>query len=178
MALVSIQLGDMEYFNDLAWLLNVDQPPFIPNSKRNAADWRRIKEKIKTLSDKSVIPPNRKNTTKPASINFFSTQSLSSTIVSKVDIDVFKNDKYKMYSSFGHASTCMLEGVVFPAACYHATVPTNCGGRISLQLQIERNSGGMYPDIYPESFPAGIYMDDDDTLFQFMKGTKCLCLGY
>ena len=168
----------MEYFNDLAWLLNVDQPPFIPNSKQDKGDHTRRKDKIKSLLNKSVIPKNRKNTTKPSSIVFFSTKSSPDTIVSKIDIDVFKNDKYKIYSSFGHASTCMLEGVVFPAACYHATVPTNCGGRISLQLQIERNSGGMYPDIYPESFPAGIYMDDDDTLFQFMKGTKCLCLGY
>ena len=107
---------------------------------------------------------------------FFSSKSLSSTITSKIDIDVFQNDTLKMYSSSGHASTCMLEGVVFPAACSHATVPTTRGGRISLQIQIERNSGGMFPDTYPEAFPAGIYMDDDDALFQFMKGTKCHCL--
>ena len=160
----------MEYFNDLAWLLTVDQKPFIPNTKSSKVDHNRIQGKIKAIKETSVILRDRKNTTKPASIVFFPSQSLSSTTESQIDIDAFKKDKLKLYSSPGHASTCMLEGVVFPAACYHATVPTNRGGRISLQLQIEMNSGGMYPDIYPESFPAGIQMNDNDVLFQFLKG--------
>ena len=61
----------MEYFNDLAWLLTADQKPFIPTSRSSKADNKRIQDKIKSIKDTSVILPNRKNTTKPASIVFF-----------------------------------------------------------------------------------------------------------
>ena len=96
----------------------------------------------------------------------------------KKNIEEFQNDPFKQYSSPSHASTCMLEGVVFPAICPHATVPTNSGGRISLQLQVEPNCGGFFPDIYPESIKCGILMDDNDVLFQFMKGTNTLILFF
>ena len=75
-----------------------------------------------------------------------------------------------MYSSSEHASTCMLRAVAFPVTCLHASVPTSKGDRISLQLQIERNKGGIFPGKYPITYSAGAPMDEEDTLFQFLKG--------
>ena len=75
-----------------------------------------------------------------------------------------------MYSSLEHACTCMLRAVAFPVTCLHASVPTSKGDRISLQLQIERNKGGIFPGKYPITYSAGVPMNEEDTLFQFLKG--------
>lgn len=65
----------------------------------------------------------------------------------------------------------MLRAVAFPVTCLHASVPTLKGDRISLQLQIERNKDGIFPGKkYPITYSAGVPMDEEDTLFQFLKG--------
>ena len=73
-----------------------------------------------------------------------------------------------------HASSCMLQSMIFPAIIPHATIPLCSGWRISLQIQIERQAyAGFFPRKKAESSTSGIRLksidDKDNKLFCFIK---------
>ena len=72
----------------------------------------------------------------PSSIVLFPTRKLLKN--EKLDRKSFENEEFKFYASPHHATTCMLHAFVFAASCPHGTVPMKAGGRIALQIQIER----------------------------------------
>ena len=126
-----------------------------------------------------------KNHLQPSSIVFFPGIP---ELKSKNEMEM-KND-YKVkrppkdvqlfYGPAGHACTCMLRAVVFPAAMYHATVPPAKGIRISLQIQIDtgkdmRSQGP--PFWFPEETVAGFVMHSKDPLFEFLKANVEHMLG-
>ena len=93
------------------------------------------------------------------------------------ELKYFYDYKMKFYSSPEHACTSMLKAVIFPADMYHASVPPKKGARLSLQLQIERVTNRVYPNMYPRMVSAAILMDDDDELYKFLKANVEKMLG-
>ena len=93
------------------------------------------------------------------------------------ELKYFYDYKMKFYSSPEHACTSMLKAVIFPTDMYHASVPPKKGARLSLQLQIERVSHRVYPNMYPRLVSAAILMDDDDELYKFLKANVEKMLG-
>lgn len=112
---------------------------------------------------------------RPSSMVFFPWVR-TANIVEKWNEEVPNKEEVPMhYSGSGHACTCMLQAIVFPARMYHASVPPRKGVRISLQIQFEagvtgvgRRSQGPPLDI-PEETHAGFVMQMDDPLYTLIK---------
>ena len=126
-------------------------------------DYKRVCDEIMHLQKNNY----QKNKHAHDSIMFLLNSNPAEFEVCRKDCEKMLNHRTIECSSGQHTSSCLLSFVMFPAKLHHGSVSPKLRGRVSLQMQIERNKHHYFGDS-PKEVNCAIAQDINDPLFQLM----------
>ena len=177
---------EMKIFYLRARYLAMKGSRFLPNSKDHMSVHNKITEEMKKAEEKLKLSVNDISKRKsnhgknslnddyyPTSMVFWPRKKMKknnnyiSQTLKEEERKEFASDKEKDFGCVKHASSCMLQCMIFPAKIPHATIPNLRGWRISIQMQMERTPhAGFFPiETKTEKYTSGIRFKsvDDET---------------